>query len=80
MKRDAKGPRNATYYPSPMWSWDDPMPSHNAMAQQLSVSEDTRGEVVSKLWVPDIEQRHGWREIWIRRDVDPPEERRAGFR
>ena len=25
------------------------------------------------------EMRHGWREIWVRRDIGPHQERRAGF-
>jgi hypothetical protein len=73
-------PRNGYHYPSPDLSWDDAGPNHVPMMQVVSVNEPERGEVVAKLWVPDIEMRHGWREIWVRRDVDPPEERRAGFR
>lgn len=75
-----KRPRNAYHAPHPADSWGDDLPNHNAQIGSLSASEPERGDVLAKLWVPDIEMRHGWREVWVRRDVDPPEERRAGFR
>ena len=31
------------------------------------------------LWVPDPEQRHGWREFYIRRDATPKPGRPMGF-
>ena len=73
-------PRNAYHYPHPEWSWDDALPNHTAMAHAMSGGEEERGEVVANLWVPDVEKPHGWREVWVRRDVEPAKERRAGFR
>ena len=72
-------PRNGYHYPHPADSWFDAQPIYNALIGQLATSEPERGEVVAKLWVPDIEMRHGCREIWVRRDIEPRQERRAGF-
>ena len=66
------------YFPDPKWSWDDAMPQHNAMASAVPVEVD-EGALVAKLWVPDIEARHKWREVWVRRDVPQHERRRLGL-
>ncbi len=75
-----KRPRNGYHVPDPASSWDDALPSYNAMVQPLSASEPERGQHIATLWVPDIEKPHGWAEVWIRRPVEPREERRMGFR
>lgn len=75
-----KRPRNGYHYPHPADAWDDALPNFMPMAQVLSASDPDRGEVIAQLWVPDIEKAHGWREVWVRRDVEPQEERRMGLR
>lgn len=36
-------------------------------------------DVAAVLWVPDPEQRHGWREVYVRRTA-PQSRHRMGFR
>lgn len=43
-----------------------------------SIGEGEAGAVAAVLWIPDPEQRHGWREFYVRRD--PPRPSRVGFR
>lgn len=41
---------------------------------------DEKPDVAAVLWVPDPEQRHGWREYYVNRDTSPPAPRTLGFR
>lgn len=68
------------HIPDPQYSWDDQQPNHAPMLHQLTSNEAEKGEVVANLWVPDIEQRYGWREVWIRRPIEEAKQRKAGFR
>lgn len=82
-----KKPRNSWVNPDPYYYWDWPgrpashlTPMGNGM-QVASGGEPVHQTAVANLWVPDIEQVHGWREhyVWPDPPVLPPD-RRAGFR
>lgn len=62
--------------------WETPPPSLGSASVSASGDEGRVGEnsgtrwelYVGNLWIPDIDQRHGWRDYWIRRQqpiVDP---------
>lgn len=48
--------------------WYD-MPPQPIPGQAHSVSGDSDEEPVGRLLVPDPEQRHGWREHYVRRPI-----------
>lgn len=35
---------------------------------------------VAVLWIPDIEQRHGWREFYVKKRQAKPNGKRMGYR
>lgn len=62
--------------------WFDPVPAMTtgsaSVATEPEHSELT--DIAAVLWVPDIEQRHGWREFYVKRPVSKPGARPVGFR
>ena len=67
----------------PYWHWDwpgrpDPRMMGVSGVQNLG-GDDPKPGVASCLWLPDPEQRNGWREFYIYRDVQKPGQRRLGL-
>jgi hypothetical protein len=42
------------------------------------VTEETE-HPIAVLWVPDIEQRHGWREYYVKKSTPKPGARKMGY-
>ena len=56
--------------------WVDPQVGHGASSVQGTDAE----EVAAVLWVPDPEQRRGYREYYVKRNDEKPGKRPMGFR
>lgn len=57
-------------------------PERLATGSTQSVQEDAPSSYVgvkAVLWLPDPEQRHGWREFYIRDQEQKPGSKRYGF-
>lgn len=49
-------------------------------AHPVSEAHEEKGDIVGRLYVPDPEQRHGWREFYVHREPAPkPGARPIGF-
>lgn len=67
--------------PKREYYWADPPIATVGVAQGASGPDDDTANLVGPLWVPDPEQRHGWREYYVRASPKPGSERRPmGFR
>lgn len=60
--------------------WDEPAPVQPPPPQTQPSDDDEPTCAVAVLWVPDPEQRHGWREFYIRRERKPGQKRPMGYR
>jgi hypothetical protein len=61
----------------PVWVPD------NTVTHQEGSIEDVGTEperAVAVLWLPDPEQRHGWREYYVKKAASKPCARRMGYR
>ena len=62
----------------PLW---DPEATVDIQQGHVEVVIDRPDEhPVAVLWVPDIEQRHGWREYYVKRQVPKPGSKPMGYR
>jgi len=58
---------------------DRPDPGQGSVGS-LSQASPERGSPVACLYVPNVENRSGWREWWVYRTPETPEVRLLGFR
>jgi hypothetical protein len=70
-----QAPKPGTYALEAPW-WQDLQQGH---ASSTVGAEDAPQKVAAVLWVPDIEQTHGWREYYVYRDEPKPGARPFGF-
>lgn len=61
----------------PLWTPDDTVTIEVGTVEQ--VTEDT-DRPIAVLWVPDIEQRHKWREYYVKRTAPKPGARKVGYK
>lgn len=62
--------------------WYDETPAPTVGAAHPSSGGDDPSDLAdfaAILWVPDPEQRHGWRELWVRKPDAKPASRPMGF-
>jgi hypothetical protein len=63
--------------------WVEWAPTMTTGAASVSGNEPEPSDVTdfaAVLWIPDIEQRHGWRELYVKRPQPKPGTRPVGFR
>lgn len=62
----------------PLWQPDDTIASEVGSAEAIEAETE---RPVCVLWVPDIEQRHGWREYYVKKQATPkPGARPMGYK
>ena len=52
----------------PTWETSDTVERELGKAEVADADDD---HPVAVLWVPDVEQRHGWREYYVKRQPKP---------
>lgn len=60
-----------------MWQPEDTVVFEVGTAEEQTLDPDRPAAV---LWLPDPEQRHGWREYYVKREGPKPGSRRMGYR
>lgn len=71
----------AAWREEPWWYWGYPYATEQPLmpgsgVQNLESSGEPKPGTAATLWVPDPEQRHGWREYYVYREPPPPPQRR----
>lgn len=61
-------------------SWDDEVPWLLGVGTTGGGMDPERDAPAGTLWVPDPEQRHGWREFYVMRADQKPRPNAIGFR
>lgn len=62
----------------PLWQPEDTVQSQVGTVEDATLDAD---RPVCVLWVPDPEQRHGWREYYVKRTATPkPGARKMGYK
>lgn len=61
----------------PLWNPENTIATEVGAVEQVTEDAD---RPVAVLWVPDIEQRHKWREYYVKRQALKPGARPMGYR
>lgn len=61
----------------PTWDTAETVARETGRAECAATDEE---RPVAVLWVPDPEQRHGWREYYVKRQPPKPNGKRMGYR
>lgn len=61
-------------------AWEDEPPWYLGVGTTGGGMDPERDATVGTLWVPDPEQRHGWREFYVARPDPKPGANPIGFR
>lgn len=61
----------------PLWTPEDTIAIEVGTVEQVTEETD---RPVCVLWVPDIEQRHGWREYYVKKAAPKPGARKMGYK
>jgi hypothetical protein len=59
----------------PVWTPEDTVAHEVGKAEDVSTDE----RPAAVLWVPDPEQRHGWREYYVKKMKLKPDKKRMGY-
>jgi hypothetical protein len=61
----------------PLWTPEDTIATEVGTVEQVTEELD---RPVCVLWGPDIEQRHGWREYYVKKTTPKPGARKMGYK
>lgn len=61
----------------PLWQPEDTVTHEVGSAEKIEEDVD---RPVCVLWIPDPEQRHGWREYYVKKSAPKPSGKPMGYR
>ncbi len=62
----------------PVWPIEDTVSIQQGSAEAAAGERDDHP--IAVLWLPDPEQRHGWREFYVRKQAPKPGAKKMGYR
>ena len=61
----------------PVWAIEDTVSLAVGNAEDVGTDPE---RAIAVLWLPDPEQRHGWREYYVKKTAPKPGNKRMGYR